>query len=135
MLVQGPLVPHSTRRGLIPAPVMEDADLAHYRRFTPERFDRWVRAGIHVEGRPDRVFIKLHTHGAEDRNRIALLEEDLPALYEDADRRFNDGSRYRMHYVTARELFNVIRATEEKADGPQERLRDWLLPPPWALPG
>ena len=32
---------------------------------------------IQVQGRPDRIFIKLHCHGAADANRHALLGEDL----------------------------------------------------------
>jgi len=129
LLVQGPLVPFLNRKGGRPRPGTDDGDLAHYHRYTPERLDRWIRAGIHLEGRPDRLFIKLHTHGAQDKNRAALLGEDLDALYGDAEARYNDGRRYRLHYVTARELFNVIKATEAGVED-LTAARDWLLPPP-----
>lgn len=136
LLVQGPLAPcvrRMERGGLRPA--MDDGDLASYRRYTPERLDRWVRTGIHVQGRPDRVFIKLHCHGAADRNRDVLLEEDLEALFSDAEARYNDGTRYRLHYLTAREMFNVIRATEEATGAAEDLMaaRDWALPPPGAV--
>ena len=53
------------------------------------------------------------------------------ALFTDAEGRYNDGARFRLHYVTAREMFNVIRATEDGAeDG--AHIRDWVLPPPHA---
>ena len=53
----------------------------------------------------------------------------MDALFTDAEARYNDGKRYRLHYLTAREMFNVVKATEAGiAD--IETSRDWLLPPP-----
>ena len=126
MLIQGPLCAALRGRRFI----MDDADLAHYRRFGPKRLDRWVKCGIHVAGRPDRVFIKLHCHGAEDRNREALLGTDLDALFTDAESRYNDGQHYRLHYVSAREMFNIVKATEEGVEGDINRLRNHLINPP-----
>jgi hypothetical protein len=109
LIVQGPLVPYWDRRLFRLA--MDDGDVAKYRRYAPVRLDRWVRAGIHVQGRPDRIFIKLHTHGAAEGNRQALLGADFEALFSDAEARYNDGRRYRLHYLTARETYNVVAAT------------------------
>jgi hypothetical protein len=133
LIVQGPLVPFFRRGKRVPLG-MDDSDLAAYRRYDPSRLDRWVRAGIHVLGRRDRVFVKLHCHGAEDANRAAMLGEDLHALFADAEARYNDGRRYRLHYVTAREMFNVIKATEA---GVEDLLaaRDYVLPPPGEAAG
>ncbi len=36
----------------------------------------------------------------------------MAALHDAIDREFNDGRRYRLHYVTAREMFNIVRAAE-----------------------
>lgn len=130
LLIAGPLVPYFRRSKFGPRLALDDSDLASYRRFSPERLDRWVRTGIHVEGRPDRIFIKLHCHGEADRNRNVLLGEDFEALFSDAEARYNDGKRYRLHYVTAREMFNIVKATEAGAEGEIEALRDWILPPP-----
>ena len=132
LIVQGPLVPFVRRTKRGPRLGVDDGDLAGsiYRRYEPLRFDLWVRAGIHVAGRPDRIFIKLHCHGAADANREPLLETDLDALFSDAEARYNDGARYRMHYVTAREMFNVIKATEAGTDGEIAELRDYALPKP-----
>jgi len=129
LLVQGPLVPF--RRGYRPA--MDDADLARSHRYSPARLDRWVSAGIGIKGRPDWVFVKVHTHGAADGNRQALLDEDLDALYSDAEARYNDGRRYVLHYVTARQVFNLIKAAEEGVASPSERARNWVLPPQGAV--
>ncbi len=129
-MIQGPLVPHLKRSGKFPRPAIDDGDLASYRRYAPARLDRWIGAAIHVEGRPDRIFIKLHTHGAADFNRAALLGEDLAALFTDAEARYNDGVNYRLHYVTAREMFNVALATQEAGGLDIATARDYLLKPP-----
>jgi hypothetical protein len=130
MIVQGPLAPYVQRKGGIPRPGMDDGDLAASHRYAPERLDRWVRAGIHVGGRPDRVFVKLHCHGAPDRNREALLGGDLDALFGDAEARYNDGKRYRLHYVSPREMYNVILATIDGTGDEVSAARDYLLPSP-----
>lgn len=132
LMVQGPLAPFVSRAGGLPRPAMDDSDMASYRRYHPARLDRWVRAGICVQGRPDRVFVKLHCHGAADANREALLGTDLEAMFADAESRYNDGKRYRLHYVSAREMFNIIKATEAGFRGDVESSRDWVLPPPAA---
>ncbi|MGC4043517.1 MAG: hypothetical protein QM758_06900 [Armatimonas sp.] len=113
-----------------PRPAMDDGDLASYRRYSPERLDRWVRTGIQVAGRPDRVFIKLHTHGAADANREALLGKDLEAMFSDAEARYNDGKRYRLHYVTAREMFNIVKATESAPELSVAEARNYVLKRP-----
>jgi hypothetical protein len=130
LIVHGPLMPYllHTRRG--PRLAIDDGDLASYRRCSPDRLDRWVRAGIGVQGRPDRVFVKLHCHGAADANREALLGGDLDALFSDADRRYNDGKRYRLYHVTAREMYNVILATQADDPRPVSDVRDYVLPHP-----
>lgn len=127
LMVHGPLAPF--RRKCRPA--MDDGDLAHYRRYHPSRLDRWVRTGIHVLGRPDWVFIKLHTHGAADENRQALLGEDLEVLFADAGQRYNDGQRFRLHYVTAREMFNLVKAAEAGAALSPAEARDYFLSRPF----
>jgi hypothetical protein len=130
LLIQGPLMPFvkSSKRG--PRPAMDDGDLASYRRYSPERLDRWIRAGVHLAGRPDRVFIKLHCHGAADANREALLGTDFEALFSDAEARYNDGKRYRLHYLTAREMFNVVKATEADPSLSVHAARNFILAKP-----
>lgn len=132
LLIQGPLAPYVERKRGRLALGVDDADLAGYRRYAPARLDRWVRTAVQVAGRPDRIFIKLHTHGAADRNREVLLGSDLDALFTDAEARYNDGARYRLHYVTARQMYNVVKATEAGVELPPAQLRDYALPAPSA---
>jgi hypothetical protein len=46
--------------------------------------------------------------------------------------RYNDGKRYVLHYVTAREAYNIVKAAEAGEQGDPGRYRDYLLPPPRA---
>jgi len=131
VLVEGPLVPHwKPERGGFLRLGMDDGTLTAKHRYRPERFDRWVHASVHVQGRPDWLFIKLSCHGAADGDREALLGRDLDALFSDAEARYNDGEQFRLHYVTAREMYNLIAASEAGLDGEPRDLRDWLIPPP-----
>ena len=130
LLIQGAFAPYWKRKKGVPFPAMDDSDLAHYRRYSPARLDRWIETGVHVSGRPDRIYVKLHTHGAEDKNRAILLGEDFDALYSDAEKRYNDGERYRLHYVSAREMYNLVKATETAPHLSIEEARDYVLPPP-----
>lgn len=126
LLVPGPLVPF--RRG--PGLAMDDAEIAASHRFSPDRLRRWVSAGIHVAGRPDCLFIKLHTHGLQDANRRVLLDADLDALFSAAGEMLNDGERFRLHYVNAREACNIVRALEAGESAPIASLRNYLFRPP-----
>jgi hypothetical protein len=130
LLIQGPLVPYMDRSRGRARVAMDDSDMAACRRYTPARLDRWVRAGIHVQGKPDHVFVKLHCHGAADGNLAALLGEDLDRLFSDAESRYNDGSRYQLHYVSAREMCNAVKCIEAGLDPANENWRSYLLKPP-----
>ena len=43
---------------------------------------------------------------------------------------YNDGRRYRLHYVTAREMYNAIRAAERGLAGNPGEYRDLEIGPP-----
>jgi hypothetical protein len=125
LLVQGPLGLNWRRRKLGFLPRIENGDLTGANPPTPDRFALWLDLAIAVRGRPEWRFVKLHTHGALPRNSSALLGEPM--------RRFHAWLRTRperVHYVTARELANILHAAEEGASGDPSRFRDHILPPP-----
>ncbi len=97
---------------------------------TPSRVDTWVAQDIHVEGRPEWVFVKVHTHGAPERNAASLLGPEGRRLHEYLAARYNDGRRWVLHYVTAREMYNVAVAAMEGAAGDPDAHRDRAVPPP-----
>lgn len=93
------------------------------------RVASWVAQGIHVEGRPEWIFVKVHTHGAPEREAASLLGEGGHALH-DALRAFDDREDWFLHYVTAREMYNVAMAAIDGKTGNPHLYRDHLLPPP-----
>ncbi len=125
LLIQGPLGFH--RRW--PTPRIENASLTVENPATAARVAGWVATGVHVVGRPEWVFVKLHAHGAPERDWPALFGEQAIRMHETLQRRFNDGRRYRLHYVTAREAYNIAKAAEAGHDGDAGRFRDFLVPP------
>ncbi|RDI97047.1 hypothetical protein DVT68_18320 [Dyella solisilvae] len=130
MIVQGPLGLNwrDRRRGVLPR--IENADVRRSCPPTPGRVDAWIRTAVHVEGRPDWIFVKIHTHGTQERDMDTLLGEPMHAMHEYLESRYNDGHRYVLHYVTSRELYNIVKAAEAGKTGNPGQWRDFELPPP-----
>lgn len=128
LLVQGPLA-LSRRPGRL-AIRIEGAEIRANDPATPSRARTWVRQAIHVEGRPEWVFVKLHTHGAPEREAASLLGEGGHALHRILTTRYNDGRSWRLHYVTAREMYNVAVAAMEGRKGDPNQYRNHVFAPP-----
>ena len=110
-------------------PVYDHGDLTVHDPPTPQRVDAWVRAGVHVRGRPEWIFIKAFTHGAVARDDEAVFGSIAEHLYADFEHRYNDGTRYVLHYVTAREAYNIAKAAEAGLGGNPNQYRDFRIPP------
>jgi len=117
MMFQGPLVFALTWN---PAHLFFDLDDGNVHPSvpaSPARVDRWVRAGVHVPQRPDWVFVKIFTHGvSSDEDEDVTVGASFDAALSHLERRYNDG-RYVLHYVTAREAYNLARSAAEGATG------------------
>ena len=50
-------------------------------------------------------------------------------MYGFLEARYRDQSGYRLHYVTARELYNVIKAAEAWETGDPSQFKDFSIPP------
>jgi len=92
------------------------------------RVKSWIDQGIHVDGRPEWVFVKVHTHGAIENTAASLLGEGGRALHT-ALRDYNHGD-WRLHYVTAREMYNVARAAMDGNSGDPSAYFDYIVPRP-----
>jgi hypothetical protein len=130
LMIQGPLGFdwHNRKFGVLPR--IENADVRASSPPTPQRVDAWVRTGIHVHGRPEWIFVKIHTHGAQDRDMDLLLGDPMKRVFEHLERRYNDGHDWKLHYVSARELYNIVKAAEAGFDGDPGGYRDFLVPRP-----
>lgn len=118
LMVQGPLTLdwEDRRRGIIPR--IENGDLLHRRPPTIHRFQQWLKCGVHVAGRPDWCFIKLHTHGCKDGNIDTLLGEQTQQFHLDLARLAAEHQHLRYHYVTAWEMSRLINQAESGAATP-----------------
>lgn len=110
LIIQGPLHPLKLGKSLTSYRPIGD-EIAGLPYTTKERIKRWVETGVHVEGKPEWVFIKTHTHGAMDAE-FALGQEFEDILCE-LESSYNDGEKYILHYVSAREMYNLVKAAEE----------------------
>ena len=110
-------------------PNFEDGDLHAYATHGDAcRIDAWVRQAIHVQGRPEWQFVKLFSHGAQDHKSVAGPETTkMFAHFQD---HYNDGEKYVLHYVTAREAYNIVKAAEDGHTGNPNNYRDYKIPHP-----
>jgi hypothetical protein len=127
IIVQGPLGLNFDRRlrGWR-VPRLENGALTTAYPPTLGRLALWRRAAVTVEGRPDWIFIKLHCHGMDPTDEAAMLgtpmRRFLGELVEDAAR-----ERYRLHFVTAREMVNVALAACDGRRGDPADYFDYRL--------
>jgi hypothetical protein len=125
LLVQGPLALNWQRRKFGFLPRIENGDLTAANPPTRERLRVWLDCGIAVEGRPDWLFVKLHTHGAKPENTRMFLGEPMRAFHRVLAAIAAADSTIRFHYVTARELVNILHAAEAGDSGEPGSFRDF----------
>lgn len=125
LLVQGPLGLNWQRRkwGLLPR--LENADLTGFNPPSPDRLNIWLRNAIHVRHQPDWLFIKLHCHGAINPNREMLLGKAMHAFHNYLAEEWASSSPFRLHYVSAREMVNMIHAAEDGCSGNPNTYRNY----------
>jgi len=112
-------------------PTFDDGNLYWEIPSSLHRFEVWLKANVHVKGRPNWVFVRPFTHGADLRRGgdSNILGENFDRMLTDIEKRYNDGRRYRLHYMTAREAYNVVKAAEAGLEGNPHDYRDYLLKP------
>lgn len=130
MIIQGPLGLNWKARKLGIMPSIENADIRASYPPTKERVDLWVNSRIHVKGRPEWLFVKIHTHGTQDMDMDCLLGEPVDEMFSYLESKYNDGKKYKLHYVSAREMYNIVKAAEAGEKGDPGLYRDYLLPRP-----
>lgn len=130
MMFQGPLVfsPSLYVRRLFLD--LDDANLHESMPPSPARIERWLRGNVHVPERPDWIFIKLWAHGVSSPGDVeATTGRGFDETLTHLERHYNDGVKYALHYVTAREAYNLARAAAEGAKGEPEAFLDRYVGP------
>ncbi len=134
LLIEGPLGLNWSHRKFGIFPRIENGELSAGNPPHPRRVPLWLKSFVHVKGRAEWRFIKLHTHGAPERNHEALLGDAMDGLLTYLEKEFNDGKRFRLHYVSAREMYNIAKAAMDGKKGNAGQFRDHILVPRWGRP-
>ena len=128
LIVQGPLFPFMKNGKITGLRVFNDV-VDGRPPVDERRIDSWIRTGIHIKGKPSWIIVKIHTHGATDAD--AVLGKEMDFIFNYLETKYNDGKSYVLHYVTARELYNIIRALEDGLESSNpEDFRDYKISPP-----
>jgi hypothetical protein len=130
MIFQGPLL-------FAPSPKvshlffdLDDGDLHPAVPASADRVDHWVRANVHVAERPDWIFIKTFAHGISTAaDEDATVGSAFDAALTHLEQKYNDGRRYVLHYITARQAYNLARAAADGARGDPHQYFDSPIPP------
>ena len=129
LIIQGPLMLdflHISKRRFLPR--LENGEITATNPPTMDRLQLWKRAAITVAGRPDWLFIKLHCHGLDPREQAAMSGTLISDFIRDLLLAASE-SNYKVHFVTAREMFNIILAACEGRNGDPGQYRDHQLEP------
>lgn len=127
LIVQGPLMldfSHLSLRNAFPR--IENAEITAKNPPTMDRLQLWKHAGITVRGRPHWLFIKLHCHGLDPREQAAMSGASISNFLRDLMMSADD-CNYEVHFVTAREMVNIILAACEGHDGNPGTYRNYRL--------
>jgi len=129
MIMQGPLAINFKDWRHKWHPTIENGDInGDFTQNSSKRIDCWIRQNIHVKNNPDWIFVKIFCHGAQDYK--SLCSESTAQMYEYLGDKYNDGKKYRLHYVTARECYNIVKAAENGKTGNPNKYRDFIIPHP-----
>jgi hypothetical protein len=129
LLVQGPLAIARRRGGRAPLRI-DAAALAAGDPPSASRLRTWIAQHVHVGGKPEWTFVKVHAHGAPEKNAQVMLGEPMQALHRALADLAAARDPWRLHYVTAREMYNVARAAMDGMSGSPAAYFDYEVRPP-----
>jgi len=112
LMIQGPLALDWGRRKMGIIPRIENGDLHASLPPAIRRLALWKSAQIHVAGRPDWLFVKLHTHGCKDGNIDTLLGPQYQQFHRDLAAHTDTNPQTSYYYVTAWEMARLVNAAE-----------------------
>ncbi len=126
LIVQGPLVTDLRRTLRSARPAFDNGALTRSKPATMSRFSLWKQAQVRVLGRPDWLFIKLHCHSMDPTQQDAVIGDSfrkfLAVLVGGAADR-----KETLHFVSAREMTNILLAACDGRDGNPGKYRDYRL--------
>jgi hypothetical protein len=118
---------HERKFGVLPR--LENSEISGVNPATLKRMALWLDQGVHVRGRPEWLVVKLHSHGAAASNRAALTGAEMAQFHQElaqfcAESGCDGKDALKLHYVSARELYNIVRAAEAGLNGDPGQYRN-----------
>ncbi|MBU1628081.1 hypothetical protein KKB18_12000, partial [bacterium] len=129
MLIEGPLAFNWKDWRHIFYPSIENSEITIDNPPSKKRIDHWVKCAIHVRGKPEWIFIKVHCHGAPKKDHYTLLDKPSDEMFGYLETKYNDGKKFKLHYISAREAYNIIKAAEVGEKGDPDDYKDYLIQP------
>jgi hypothetical protein len=127
VILAGPLVFNWRRRVYgIPIPRLDDGVLARNYELNKDRLLRWANTNISVRGRPEWIFIKLYCHGFFPQDQDAVIGETARRFWQEL-LEYSAVTKFKIHFATAREAFNIAMAAVDGHEGEPGLYRDYLL--------
>jgi len=126
LMIQGPLsfsLGPTARNGFVH---LENGSLTGSNPPTLRRLRLWKKTAICVQGKPEWIFIKLYCHGMDPTDYDAVLGGPFQSFLAELIGGAVD-RRETIHFVTAREMVNIIWAACDGRDGNPGEYRDYRL--------
>ncbi|MFY9561008.1 MAG: hypothetical protein WAQ52_12315 [Terriglobales bacterium] len=133
LIVQGPLLADWKGGLRSPGLLVETSAITRPNPMSLRRLALWKQARISVQGRPDWLFIKVHSHGMDPTQNDAVIGESFRSFLE----KLVSGAAERketLHFVTAREMTNIILAACDGREGNPGAYRDYRFKQVASLP-
>jgi len=127
LIIQGPLTLNwrNRKKGILPR--IENSEISGANPPTNDRVDLWMKQRVSVVHKADWIFVKVYTHGAPEKNAGVLLGEPMDKMYSYIENKYNDQTNYILHYTSAREMYNIIKAAEAGEKGEPGDYRDYII--------
>jgi hypothetical protein len=124
LMIQGPLIADVQSSLRLRRPIFDNGAITGAKPASLHRLSLWKQAQITVSGRPDWFFIKLHCHSMDPTQKDAVIggsfQKFLATLVDGAP-----GRGETLHFVTAREMTNILLAACDGRDGNPGDYRDY----------
>jgi len=108
LLLQGPLTLNWRERKGGVLPRIESGEISADAPPTAARVRLWGSCNIGVRGADEHLFIKVHTHGTEERTSDMLFNGGFEKLWSELEARYRDRPGYALHYVSAWEMYETV---------------------------
>jgi hypothetical protein len=130
MMITGPVGLNWKQSKKVVIPQIENSDIRKSMPPSNDRVDLWIDTAISVKGKPDWLFVKIHTHGTQEQDMDTLLGKPFHDMCQYLEDKYNDGKDYALHYVSAREMYNIVKAAEAGEEDNPNSYRDFHVKAP-----